>query len=180
MMDRALREWRPTWWVLIVYGVVAILFGIFALVTPLGAAVSLVWALGIMALAEGVVSIFALFDRDSGGSRGWLLLYAIASVVFGVLAVINPLMIASVLLIMLAVWLILAGIFRIVLAIRIRKEIRGEWLIALSGLCSLVLGILFFLSPVLGVVVTTLWMGVLALFYGVLQILAGWRLRQLA
>lgn len=180
MMGTQVKGLARAWGVLVFYGIIAVLFGIFAIFTPLAAAMSLVWALGLMALVEGIVSVVALFQRNAAVSRGWLLLYAIASVVFGILAISNPLEVAGVLLMMLAIWLILAGIFRIVLAIRIRKSIQGEWLIALSGLFSLILGLLFVLSPLMGVVVTTLWIGVLAVFYGLVQILAGWRLRKLA
>lgn len=179
MLDTQLKGLARAWGVLVFYGIIAVLFGIFAIISPLGAAVSLVWALGLMALVEGIVSLVALFHRNGEVSRGWLALYAIASVLFGIFAIINPLEVASVLLIMLAIWLILAGIFRIVLAIRIRKSIQGEWLIALSGVFSLILGLMFILSPLMGVVVTTLWIGVLAVFYGLVQILAGWRLRKL-
>lgn len=178
-MNEQLKGLKRAWWVLAAYGVIAVIFGIFAMLSPLSAAIGLAWAIGVMALVEAVASIAALFSRDSGLSRGWLLSYAIASVLFGVLAIIFPLLVASVMLIILAVWLILAGVFRIMLAIRIRKEIKSEWLIALSGLGSLILGILFILSPLTGLVVTTLWIGLFALIYGGLQIFAGLRLRKL-
>lgn len=180
MLDLEIGKLARAWWVLVVYGLVAALFGLLAVMQPLGAAMGVAWAMGVMALVEGGASVVALFDRDSHVSKGWLLFYAVVSLLFGLLAVLNPLAIAGILLVILAVWLVLAGVFRIVLAIRVRKYIRGEWLIALSGLLSLVLGVLFILSPLQGLVVTTLWVGVLALLYGALQIIAGWRLRRLA
>jgi uncharacterized membrane protein HdeD (DUF308 family) len=62
----------------------------------------------------------------------------------------------------------------------VRKEIEGEWLIALSGVLAIALGVMFFVHPAAGLVTVALWIGVVALVYGVLQIIAGFRLRKLA
>ena len=96
MMGTQVKGLARAWGVLVFYGIIAVLFGIFAIFTPLAAAMSLVWALGLMALVEGIVSVVALFQRNAAVSRGWLLLYAIASVVFGILAISNPLEVAGV------------------------------------------------------------------------------------
>lgn len=168
-----------SWWVLLLYGVLSIIFGIFAIARPLSAATALVWAMGVLALAEGVVSLLAMFDKNVAVSKGWLAFYAVVSILFGIVALTNPVAAASGLLLFLAAWLIVAGIYRIIFAIRVRKEIEGEWLIALSGVLSIILGVLFAASPLVGLVVTTLWIGVGALFYGVLQIIAAFKVRGL-
>ena len=83
------------------------------------------------------------------------------------------------LVLVLAAWLIVGGIFRIVFAIRVRKRARHEWLLILSGLLAVLMGVLFALYPLSGLVVTTLWIGASALIYGVLQVVAAFRLRRL-
>ncbi len=168
-----------SWWVLVVYGVIAVLFGISAFVWPGKTAVAIAWAFGVMAFAEGVISAIALFRKDVAVSKGWLALYAVSSILFGIIAMMHPLAVAGILLLLLAIWLVVAGIWRIILAIRIRKEIEGEWLIALSGVLAIALGVMFFRQPAAGLVTVALWMGVVALVYGVLQIIAGFRLRKL-
>lgn len=168
-----------SWWVLLVYGILGVIFGLFALARPLSAATAMVWAIGVLALAEGVVSLFAAFGGKLAVSKGWVLLYAIASILFGIMAVANPVAAAGALLMFLAAWLIFAGIYRIIFAIRVRQEIKGEWLIALSGVLSIVLGVLFVISPLTGLVITALWIGAGALVYGVLQIIAAFKLRAL-
>lgn len=168
-----------SWWVLLLYGILGVIFGLFALARPLAAATAMVWALGVLALAEGVVSLFAAFSNKVAVSKGWVLLYAVVSILFGIMAVANPVSMAGTLLLFLAAWLVVAGVYRIIFAIRVRKEIKGEWLIALSGVLSIVLGILFVLSPMTGLVVTALWIGAGALIYGVLQIAAAFKLRAL-
>ncbi len=168
-----------SWWVLLLYGLLGVLFGLIAVTRPVAAAAALAWALGVMALAEGLVSLLALFDKQVAISKGWLALYALVSIVFGLLTVFNPIATAGILLLFLAAWLIVAGVYRIVFAIRVRKEIEGEWLIALSGLLAIVLGVLYVLNPVGGLAVTTIWIGAAAIVYGVLQIIAAFKVRRL-
>jgi len=168
-----------SWWILLLYGLVALGFGIIAVGWPMSAAIALAWTLGVMAIVEGVISLLALITGASGASRGWLLLYVVASLGFGILAVINPLATASVLVLFLAAWLLVAGIYRIVFAIRVRRQIQGEWLLILSGVLAIVLGLLFAANPYAGVAVTTLWIGIGSLLYGVLQVLVAFKLRKL-
>ncbi|MFL0348313.1 HdeD family acid-resistance protein [Stenotrophomonas lactitubi] len=168
-----------SWWILLLYGLVALGFGIIAIGWPMSAAIALAWTLGVMAIVESVISLLALITGASGASRGWLLLYVVASLGFGILAVINPLATASVLVLFLAAWLLVAGIYRIVFAIRVRKQIQGEWLLILSGVLAIVLGLLFAANPYAGVAVTTLWIGIGSLLYGVLQVLVAFKLRKL-
>ena len=175
-----LRTVGRSWWVLVLYGVIGVLFGIAAFMWPAKTAVAIAWAFGVMAIAEGVLSLLALFDRNVSVSKGWLALYALASLAFGLVAVSNPVVTAGVLLLILAAWLLVAGIYRIVLAIRIRKEVTGEWMIALSGVLAILLAVLFVARPAVGLVTVALWIGVAALFYGVLQVMAGFKLRKLA
>jgi len=165
-------------WLLVIYGVISILFGISALLWPGSTVLALAWAFGVMALAEGIISVFALFNRHVAMSRGWLALYALASIVFGLLAIWHPLAVVNVLMIFLSAWLIVAGIYRIVFAIRVRKEIRGEWMIALSGVLAVVLGVLFAAYPAAGVLTVAFWIGAAALVYGVLQVVAGVRMHR--
>ncbi len=172
---------RPNAGILLLFGAMALLFGAFALISPLDAAIALAWALGVMALAEGLISIAILFDGQHTLPRGWLVLYSIASLLFGIFTVLNPAATAGILILLLGAWLIIGGLFRIVFAVRVRRVIRGEWLIGLSGGLAIVLGALFLSSPIAGLVVTTLWVGVLSVLYGIVQIAAGillWRRRR--
>ena len=72
------------------------------------------------------------------------------------------------------------GIFRIVFAIRVRKVIDGEWWLILSGALGILLGVLFAMNPLAGMVTTSLWIGVLALVYGAFQVFAAFKVRKLA
>ena len=125
-----------------------------------------------------VASLLAMFDKRVAIPKPWLLLYAVASIAFGIIAVGNPKATAGILFLMLAFWLIVAGVFRIIFAIRVRKEIVGEWLIALSGVLAIVLGIAFLRNPAIGLFTTAIWIGAGALVYGVFHVIAGMRFRK--
>ncbi len=167
------------WWVFLLYGAFAVLFGLYALARPLGAAAAMTWALGVLALAEGLLGLFGLFSGNRQGSKGWLVLYALLSLAFGGLAVFAPLAMANSMILVLAAWLLVAGIYRIVFAIRARKLIPNEWLLALSGVLAIVLGVMFALNTAAGLLVTTLWVGALFLVYGIFQVIGAFRLRKL-
>lgn len=169
---------RRSWWVSVLFGLIGIVFGLVTLAKPFQALVAMAWAFGIVALADGLASLLALFDKRVVLPKGLLLFYALASIAFGVIAVANPKATAGILFLMLSFWLIVAGVFRIVFAIRVRKEIVGEWLIALSGVLAIVLGILFLRNPPTGLFATALWIGAGALVYGVAHVFAGLRLRK--
>lgn len=64
-------------------------------------------------------------------------------------------------------------------AVRVRKEIQGEWLLIVSGVLAIVLGAMMVANPMAGIAVTTLWIGIGSLLYGVLQIVVAWRIRRL-
>ncbi|WAW09418.1 DUF308 domain-containing protein [Oxalobacter vibrioformis] len=168
-----------SWWLLVVYGIAAIFFGIVALASPLGAAVAMAWVIGILALGEGVASLIAAFSKNISLSKGWLLFYAVCSILFGLVTIMNPEAVASMLLIFFAVWLIIAGIYRIVFAIQARKRLEGEWMLIVSGVLAIVLGAMLIAQPLTGMIITTIWIGAMVLVYGIFQIMAGIQLRKL-
>lgn len=167
------------WWVFVLYGLVAAVFGVTAIMQPLLTAIALAWTFGLMALAETAITALALVRHRAGVSRGWLAFYGLVSLGFGLLGIVHPVAFASALILLLGCWLLVAGIYRIMYAIHVRKVIRGEWLLIVSGVLGALLGLAFLLRPLAGVVVTTLWIGIAALAYGVLQVAAGLRLRRI-
>ena len=176
--DTLLGALSRRWWVVLLFGLFAVAFGVLALIAPVRTAAVLAMWLGVMAIVEGVVALAAAVGGSAPVSRGWTVFYALVSIAFGVLALLNPLATASVLLLFVAAWLVVGGIYRIVFAIRVRKEIVGEWLIALSGVLAIVLGIAFLRNPAIGLFTTAIWIGAGALAYGVLQVFAGFRFRK--
>jgi len=167
------------WWVFLLYGVLALVFGIATLLWPDRSVLALVLTFGVLSLADGIVSLLSIFRKDIALPNWLLILYAVVSIGFGILAISQPAQMAEAMLWLLAIWLIIAGVARIVFAIQVRKLINGEWLLALSGLLAILLGVLFLARPGIGLITIAVWIAVGALLYGVLQLIVAFRLRRL-
>ena len=168
-----------SWWVFLLYGIVAFAFGLAALIWQSQTLLALIMGFGLLSLADGVVSLLSIFRKDVALPNWILALYGLISIGFGVWAVMRPEQFGTALLWVLALWLVLAGFARVIFAVLIRKVVEGEWLLALSGLLAIALGVLFFVNPNIGVITIALWVGVGALLYGALQIFIALRLRKL-
>ena len=81
---------------------------------------------------------------------------------------------------MIAAWALVTGAFEIAAAIRLRKVITNDWLLVLSGIASVALGVLLVLSPAAGALALVLWIGAYAFVSGVLLVALGVRLRSWA
>ena len=169
-----------SWWVILLLGLFSVLFGVMAMVNPLSAGASLTWAIGVLAIAEGAVGLVGAFGKNAGVSRGWMIFYAAVSILFGVMAVANPLSMAASIAMVTGVWFIVSGVMRIIWAVRVRKEIDNEWMLILGGVLGVILGGLMLAAPLAGLIVGVIWIGVGALVYGLLQIFAAFKVRKLA
>jgi uncharacterized membrane protein HdeD (DUF308 family) len=167
------------WWALLLRGICAVIFGILAFIWPgitLGALV-LLW--GAFALIDGILSIIAAVSRREGSGIPWwaLLLEGVLGIAAGILTFIWPGITALMLLFLIAAWAILTGIFEIVAAIRVRKEIEGEWWLVLSGILSIVFGVLLVARPGAGALAVVWLIGAYALIFGVFLIALSFKLK---
>ncbi len=166
------------WWAIALRGLVAVLFGLAAFVWPGLTLLALVFLFGIYALLDGIFSIIAAVNNRAGNNRWWLLLLeGLVGVAAGIIAFIWPGITAFALLYLIAAWAVITGILEIAAAIRLREEIEGEWLLGLGGLLSIVFGILLFIWPGAGALAVTWLIGAYALFFGILLIILGFRVR---
>jgi uncharacterized membrane protein HdeD (DUF308 family) len=166
------------WWVLALRGVAAILFGILVFVVPNLALLSLIYLFGAYALIDGILGIITGIRDRNTNPRWWaLLLEGIIGVIAGIVAFVMPDITAFVLLYIIAFWAIFTGIMEIIAAIHLRKEIEGELLLGLSGLVSVIFGILLIVFPGAGAL-TVLWLiGGFSIAFGVLMLILAFRLR---
>lgn len=173
------RPLTERWWVPVVRGCAAIAFGALAVLAPEISLVALVLLWGAYALIDGIFNLAAGVRKARAGRRwGWLVFEGIVSIAVGILTFAWPGITAMVLLALIAAWAVLTGIAEIAAAIRLRRTIRGEWLLAASGVLSIVLGVLLFLFPGPGVL-ALLWMiAVYAFVFGILLVGFGLRLHR--
>jgi len=166
-----------SWWWLVVRGLVAIAFGILAIAWPGATLLFLIALFAAYAIVTGGVAIIgALKNRDD---RGWwlVLLLGVISVAAGVIAIFYPGVTALALVIVIGVNAIFSGVLDIAMAIRLRKEIQGEWLLGLAGFLSVLFGIFAILLPGAGALALVWLISVYAIATGILFIILGFKLR---
>src|SRR5690348_16803500 len=140
-------ELARNWWALALRGIAAIVFGVVALFWPPAAVAALVAVFGAYALVDGIFNLVHAVRAGRSGQRWGALVFAgVVSLLVGVLTLSFPGVTALALVLWVAVWSLVTGVAEIVAAIRLRKTIRGEWLLALSGILSVAFGILLFIS----------------------------------
>jgi uncharacterized membrane protein HdeD (DUF308 family) len=167
------------WWALAIRGGIAILFGLAALLRPGIALEALILLFGAYALVDGVFSIVGVFGGTRGGTPRWLLLVeGVASIVAGLIAFFLPGLTAILLLYLIAIWAIVTGISEIAMAIRLRKEISGEWALIVGGAFSVIFGvILAVVGPVVGLISLIWLIGFYAVAFGVLMLVTAFSVR---
>jgi uncharacterized membrane protein HdeD (DUF308 family) len=166
------------WWSLVLRGVAAILFGLISFVWPGITLGALVLLFGAYALIDGIVSIAGAVRASKAHERwGALLIEGMAGIVAAVITIAWPAITAIALLYVIAAWALVTGVAEIVAAVRLRKHIAGEWLLGLSGVVSILFGILIMVAPLAGALVIALWVGAYALVFGALLVALGLRLR---
>jgi uncharacterized membrane protein HdeD (DUF308 family) len=168
------------WWVLALQGVTAVLFGILALVWPYQTLLALVILFGAFMLVDGVLTLAGALAWRKWNQGWWAVALAgVAGIIVGVLTFVWPGMTGLVLLYLIAAWAITTGILEIVAAIELRRVIEGEWLMVLSGILSVVLGVLLVAFPGAGALGLAWLIGIYALVDGLLLIALAFRLRGL-
>jgi uncharacterized membrane protein HdeD (DUF308 family) len=167
------------WWLVVLRGAIAVIFGLLALVWPAITLTALVLLFGAYALVDGAMSLAAAVfgGRAASGRRPALILEGVAGLLAGVATFAWPSITALVLLWLIAAWAVLTGVFEILIAVRLRREIRGEWLLALGGVLSILFGIVLVVWPASGALALVVLIGAYAVVFGAAFVGLGLRLR---
>src|SRR5213594_3118957 len=168
------------WWVPVIRGIAAIVFGVIAFVYPGLTIAVLVLLFGAWVLVDGVLRIVgAIGHRASDSDWGFNLIIGILGIIIGFLTFHAPGITALALVIYIAAWALMIGATEIAVAIKLRREIKGEWFLILMGLASIVFAILLLWNPAIGASALIFLIGWYAVILGVLGIFFGFRLRSL-
>jgi uncharacterized membrane protein HdeD (DUF308 family) len=170
---------RDNWRWVVGRGVLAIVFGLVALFMPGLTWMALLAVFAAYAFVDGIASVaMAVTRRQPAQVRWWmLLLWGLAGIAIGAMIVFWPIRTSLAYLYLLGAWGIVTGVVEIVAAIRLRRELEGEWLLALAGVLSIAFGVVLFTRPVAGALALVWWLGTWAIVFGVLLIALGIRLR---
>ena len=168
------------WWVLLLRGVLAILFGIAAYAWPGMTLATLVTLFGAFAFVDGIFNVFHAFSGRKEDERWWvLLLEGLLGIAFGVITFQAPEITATVLILYIAFWAMATGVLRIILAVRLRKEIEGEWWMALAGLAGIVFGVLMVARPGAGALALLWLVAIWAIVGGVFLVILSFKVKGL-
>ena len=169
------------WWVLALRGLAAILFGVLAWVWPGPTVLVLVILFGAYALVDGVFATYAAIQAARADRSWWPFVFeGVVGIAAGVIALVWPDISALALLYVIAAWAVVTGVVEIAAAIRLRREIEGEWWLALGGVASIAFGLLAFAFPGSGVLAVVWLIGTYAIVFGIALIALAFRLRSMA
>ncbi len=172
MLQMLTRRW---WWML-VRGIAAILFGIACFAVPGMTLWVLVTLFAAYAIVDGAAMI--VFGRRTG-KWIWYALAGLVSMVAGVYAIANPGISAIALVWVIGIWAILNGFFEVMAAIEIRKEVEGEWVLALAGVLSILFGLVLLFRPGAGALAVVWIIGAFAILLGILMVILSFKLKGL-
>jgi uncharacterized membrane protein HdeD (DUF308 family) len=168
MMQRILEE---NWWAIALRGVAGIIFGIIALLFPGVTILSLVLLFSAYMLVDGAFSIAGVLRSGRRSTQwGWMLLNGILSILTAIVAFLWPGLTAVAFVLLLGAWAGVSGVLMLVAAYRMERRRRGRGWLIFSGIVSLLFGALLFLSPIMGAIVLTWWVGAYILVSSVLML----------
>lgn len=130
------------WWIPLVRGSVAILFGVVVLAYPFHAIGVFVVLFGAFAFADGVLNIVTAlrFAHRDSGSWWMILVQGIFGVAIGVATFLLPGLTAATLGTLVAFWAVVTGVLEIVAGFKLRRNVPGEVFLIASGVLSVLVG----------------------------------------
>ena len=172
------HQLAKNWWLLLLRGIAAIVFGVLAFVWPGITLLTLILFYGAYALVDGVLAIVSAITGGAPAPRWWLAIIGLSGIAAGILTFAWPGITALVLLFFIAGWAIAIGVFQIIGAIRLRKEIDNEWYLILCGVISVLFGIGVLIVPGAGALALIWVIGFYAIVEGILYIALAFRLKK--
>ncbi len=170
---------RQLSWALGVRGVLALLFGLLALLWPDVTVLALALLFGAYATVDGAGMIAGGLGRNAHPRRRWgYVLAGLIGIVAGLWSLLWPETTALAFVLLAGAWAVVTGLLEIVAAVRLRRAMTGEWLLAAAGAVSVVAGALILLRPDIGALALATVLGVYALIAGVVLLAAAWHLRK--
>jgi uncharacterized membrane protein HdeD (DUF308 family) len=171
--------YQRTWWSLLIRGITAILIGILAMVRPGEMLEFLVTLLGILVLVIGIVTAAGALRHRSESER-WLLVLipGLLGIAIGIVTIAWPAVTIVVVLYLIAIWALVHGISEIYNAVKLSKDIRGEWTPLLVGIVSVVFGIVLLVRPLTAGAAVTWLVGIFLLVLGMLWVIMAVRARR--
>jgi uncharacterized membrane protein HdeD (DUF308 family) len=169
-----LEHYRDNWWIVVVRGALSVGAGVVALLWPAAAMLAIVALFGLFAFVNGIFGLAgALRYHGDRGHGGVLALQGVLGIAAGMMAFMYPDAALYALVLAAAGWAVVTGALELIAAVRLRRELRGEWMLALAGVLSIAFGVAMLLQPLTGAI-TLLWLFVgYSIAWGLLLVVLG-------
>lgn len=179
--EAILRIAKDVWWLLLIRGIIAVIFGIVALVWPDVTVKVLIVVVGIFWIIDGIVSaIRAIQARKVVMSWVWWLAGALVSVIAGVVLFVWPDLTALAFAYLMGFWAILVGILEIIGSFQVMAN-GGQWIGSMvAGALALIFGLILVIWPGSGIIGLMWLVGIFAIAFGVLFIVGAFQVRSAA
>lgn len=166
------------WWVVALRGVLAIMFGVAAFIVPAATMLAFVLVFAAYSLVDGLFSIVLAVRGARKGERWGLLLFnGLFGIAIGIAAAMLPGITVLAFVLMVAAWALVSGGLMLGAAFALKIS-HGRWLLVFGAIASMIYGVLLLVSPLIGALVLTWWMGAHALVFGVTLLALAFRLRK--
>lgn len=181
-MSETIGQLFPTdekhWWQVAVRGFLALLFGILLLAWPGIGMFIFAIIFGAYAFVDGIFTLVAAINYKAGaGQRAWLFVRGICGIIVGIVTFFWPAITEIALVLIIGAWALITGVMELNFAFRAVKETGARWLFAISGILSIIVGILLLIQPIAGIIAVIWVIGAYAVIAGILLIVLGFRLR---
>ncbi|MGE5246063.1 MAG: HdeD family acid-resistance protein [Betaproteobacteria bacterium] len=167
------------WWVFVVRGVIAVLFGVLAFTMPAATVAGLILVFGAYAFVDGVFALATAIAGRTITPDWWIvLLHGLVGIGIGMLTLLNPVITAVALLLYIAAWAIIVGLLQVYAAIRLRHELTNEFWLAVGGILGVAFGILMLWRPGAGALALLWVIASYAIVWGIMLIIGGFEVRR--
>jgi uncharacterized membrane protein HdeD (DUF308 family) len=147
---------------------------------PQASLAALVLLFGVYALVDGALAVATAIAAPGGSEQRWLVaLWGLVGIGAGVITFLAPDVTALALLFYIAIWAVATGVLQIAAAIRLRREIEGEWILGLAGLASVVFGVVLVAKPGAGALAVLWIIATYAVVFGILLVILAFKARGL-
>jgi uncharacterized membrane protein HdeD (DUF308 family) len=174
MLDRAAKNARTQItkmrWMLGLHGLASVVFGVMILAWPGISVYALTIVFGAYTLATGIVELGTAFNAQAREERGWLILRGLLGISIGVLVFAWPGISALALLYVIGAYAVALGILAVAASLRLPLDGRDTASMILTGLVSIVFGIVTFAKPGAGALAVLALIAAFALVTGISEL----------
>lgn len=169
---------RSLWWLTLLRGIVSIALGLFAIFAPGVTLQAFFMVFGFFSILDGVMALGSgIVFR--GTSWGWTVFEGIAGILIGLIALVHPQTVGAVIVIFLAMWALVVGLFQVAIAWQLRGAGQRSWLwVLISGIVTALLGVYFLVNPEVGAAFLTVTVGIFVLVAGAVLVYGAIQLRR--